>query len=328
MTYDIKTRSLVLAAGFAMASGLLAACGGSEDGGDDTAESGSAEGGTRTVEHALGDVTIPAEPTRIVALDELSALSALAAGSEPMVVFASLGDTVAADILRDAGLDVREAEILSLPSREALLALEPDLIVGLQHEELSAVAPTAVLGIEGEWRDITVDAAAIFAAEDAGERQVAAIEAQLAAADAATEDGDTLAMIGFTTETFTMPPHSPSSTLIAEAGFTRPESEQVENDSYSAPFSMELLLEHDADIIVIPDGPGAAAAEITGQELFNELTGTTVHPVAQQWWGNSAFSFWVTATDLRTLAEGGTDVLRSEDLVSEWSTFLHTAAGS
>jgi iron complex transport system substrate-binding protein len=285
--------------------------------------------GVRTVRHALGHVTVPTEPRRIVALDELSGIAALAAGREPLVVYASAGDAASAAILRDAGLDVRDMSILSLPSQETLRELDPDLIVGtgahgptgLGHAALSAVAPTAVLGIEEAWRDLVRYTAGVFGADDVGERQVAAIADRLAAADTAGREVATLALLGFTTEPFTMAPHTPSSTLIAEAEFTRPEPERAAGERWPSRVLPELLVEHDAEVVVIPDGRGMQARRITDHPRFADLTGRVVHPVAQQWFGNNAFSFWVIAGDLRSLAGGGADVVRSDDLAAEWTRF-------
>lgn len=329
MTHDFKFRIHPIIGSTALTALLLTGCSAGHASGEDGET--PTDGTTRTVSHALGQTDVPTEPGAVVALDELAGLNALLSGIEPELVYASLGDSVSADILRDSGVEVQEAEVLSVPDREELLNLDPDLLVGTgaegpagtSYEELSEVAPTVVIDVEGDWRDIVLGAADAFSAEDLGQRQIEAVEAHLSAAkELTTADPRELALFGYSTESFTMPEKAPSSVLVKEAGFTRPAAEQIDSDSYSAPFSLEVLDEHEAELMAIPDGPGYPSQEITQLKAFDRLDGTAVHPVAQQWFGNSALSFWVIARDLETLAAGDEDVITGEEIPDEWDELL------
>lgn len=109
---------------------------------------------TRTVRHALGEVEIPKEPQRIVTLQDqnmLLPLLELGAGEQ---VAGSVGG--ADGVFRRTGdFDTSSIAYLGLygePNLEAIIALEPDLILGPEGEinaenypQLSQIAPTVAV---------------------------------------------------------------------------------------------------------------------------------------------------------------------------------------
>jgi iron complex transport system substrate-binding protein len=150
---------------------VTTACGGG-DGGDDGAATAPATGGGGfpvTVEHEFGTTEIPAEPERVVTVGYTEHDTLLALGVTPVGVTEWYGELPhatwpwAQDELGDA-----EPEVLSQTDGlqyEAIAALEPDLILGLNagldeesYDRLSQIAPTVAHPAGAEawfsaWRD-------------------------------------------------------------------------------------------------------------------------------------------------------------------------------
>lgn len=185
----------------------LAACGSDDPAATDTTGTtgttvAAAGAFPRTVTHALGETTIPAEPQRVVTVGLTEQDFLLAVGVVPVGVTEWYGDQPfatwpwAQDELGDA-----EPEVLELVDDgfqyERIAALDPDLIVaanaGLDedtYELLSAIAPTIGGPVGGDtWFPRWDEAAAVIAEavgkEDEMAAVVADIEAQFAEAAAA-----------------------------------------------------------------------------------------------------------------------------------------------
>lgn len=261
----------------------------------------------------------------LVAIDEMAGMSALALGVRPRCVFASLGDATAADLLREAAVEVRSSPLFSLPGTEELNELAPDTIVGTgaaspygkRHRSWSTGARTLVFDIEQPWATTISTTAAALGAEAAGRNLIAALEELLTGVREAAQ-GRSLSYLAHTSKPFTLPPHVPAASLIADAGFVRPEAQQAESSSWSTTVDLDDLATHDAEVIVIPEGQGSSAAPITNHRGFRELSGTVVHPSARQWFGNSPLSFWVIATDLLRISQGRTDVIAEAEVPALW----------
>ncbi len=145
-------RSTALVAAALTTAGALAACGSGDDGG--AAPSTPAGGGGAfpvTVSTAFGDVEVPEEPQRVVALGWSDAETALALGVQPVgasdwLAFGGEGVGPWAEGRYDEAPEIIET---LEPSLEAVAALEPDLILDTRspatperYEALSAIAPT------------------------------------------------------------------------------------------------------------------------------------------------------------------------------------------
>jgi len=140
------------------AAGLLAACGDNGDGGGDAA----ADTDTRSIDHALGTTAVPADPQAVVALG-IAFEALLVLGITP----AAIGDRSArvaetyGELLPDVDLDaIPTIGDAYEPNIEAVAAQRPDLIVGDEfigdfYEDLSAIAPTVLVGYlsNGGWRE-------------------------------------------------------------------------------------------------------------------------------------------------------------------------------
>ncbi len=151
-----KSRISFAAPGLAVVVALtMSACGGSETTSDDTGASDTGsettDGPTVTVSTIFGDVTVPEDPQRVVALGWSDAETALALGVEP--VGASDWLAVGGDGLGPWVEDSYDTPPTMLGtyevSAEEVAALEPDLILWTRstndqetYDQLSQIAPT------------------------------------------------------------------------------------------------------------------------------------------------------------------------------------------
>ena len=143
-----------------------------------------------TIATARGDVTLAANPATlavfdIAALDTIAALGVMPAG---------VPDKLYVDYLAEVGASAAPVGTIFEPNLEALAALGPDLIVigsrsSTQGEALAPLAPTIDMTIGA---DLVADARArvlaygsLFGREDKAAELVAALDAKLAAVQAA-----------------------------------------------------------------------------------------------------------------------------------------------
>ncbi|MBQ6642371.1 MAG: ABC transporter substrate-binding protein [Saccharopolyspora sp.] len=126
------------------------------------------EGPSRSIDTHLGPVRIPANPQRVVCLDQYATLALLDVGVRPAATVDGLDDWMPAQHL---------AAYRSLPrvggyqpEFERVLAAQPDLIIGNSaftlsggdtYEKLSSLAPTVILTslVSGQWQDMALQAA-------------------------------------------------------------------------------------------------------------------------------------------------------------------------
>jgi iron complex transport system substrate-binding protein len=146
-------------AGVLLVAGL-SACG---SGGTTTAPSSAAP--FRTVKHAMGETVIPAQPKRVVALDQ-SFVDAVLTLETPVVgytTYRSIDSTLPdylGTVAAQYGKEATPVGTLEEPSLEKIIALKPDLIVSakVRHEalydKLSKIAPTVFSETTGAiWKE-------------------------------------------------------------------------------------------------------------------------------------------------------------------------------
>jgi iron complex transport system substrate-binding protein len=114
----------------------------------------------RLVRHLSGETQVPLDPERVVSLrphltDTLLALGVTPAG-------AAAWNNEHPEYLAEALEGVALVGSPDTPNLEAILALEPDLIVTPPYEpdlypQLSRIAPTALLDWKTDWRDDVTD---------------------------------------------------------------------------------------------------------------------------------------------------------------------------
>jgi iron complex transport system substrate-binding protein len=141
----------------AVATLALTGCSASGDSGSDSPAPGASGGATgafpATVETKFGEVEVPSEPKRVVALGWGDAETALALGVQPVGASDWLGFGADADGVGPWAQDLytESPELIETlePSYEAIAALEPDLILDTKgsgdqarYDRLSQIAPT------------------------------------------------------------------------------------------------------------------------------------------------------------------------------------------
>jgi iron complex transport system substrate-binding protein len=277
-------RGAAAAAALALAA-TLAACGSQAEAEPTTEDAAAAQ--ERTLQTAMGEVTVPAEPQRVVVLDTDSLDSAVTLGVTP--VGAAVGDVGApfSTYLPEEDLEgLTEVGVVWEPNVEAVAALEPDVILGSKvrheavYEQLSAIAPTVFTETTGpEWRENFELHAQALGKEEEAEQVAADFDARVDEVVEAIGGQETVAetTVGFTRfiegaptrlyldDTFV-------GSLFKELGVGRPAN--LEPTGFSLDVSPEQIDQANADVIFYStygDPQAAKETEITEGPLWQEL---------------------------------------------------------
>lgn len=246
-----------------------------------------AQGATRIVVDARGmEVTVPAQPKRIVALSEADLDSLLALGVKPVGTVQGRGQTGTPRYLGDRAAGIPIVGAINAPNIEAVLAAQPDLILAgnLADEQILAqlrlIAPTVVTFQTGEhWRTIfqrvaetvgkTAEAQAVLQAYEARLAEVRASLGERANAEVSIVRWNAQGPVY-------MLPGAFSSTVIADLGLRRPAHQQSGTGTGHSPtLSLEMLDLLDADWIFV----GTLAAEGEAVAAMTQVMNT---PAFQQ----------------------------------------------
>jgi iron complex transport system substrate-binding protein len=294
----LRRRSVLSTATVVAVALALTACGG----GDDPSSSGQASDGAAeevTVGTAFGDVTVPAEPERVVTLAENALDVALSVGVTPVGTTASRGGDSAPAYLGDAAADIPIVATVSEPNLEAILEAEPDLILasaGLeqaQYDQLTAIAPTVVPegAAVGDWQaPLHVYAEALGADDELTEQLDAITERATALADEGALEGTAAVVRWMASGAVVMNSALMPGSLLAAAGAEPIAVADLGSKPHSDPLSLENLPQVDADRLFVAafgaDGKGALETAKT-QPAFTQLTavqnGTTSEVDGSVW---------------------------------------------
>jgi iron complex transport system substrate-binding protein len=120
----------------------------------------------RVVKHVMGETCVPLHPQRVITIDPFSLENVLAFGIQPVGIAASSDWLSDRDYLRDRLSTVESIGDFDQPNLEKILALKPDLILGLTetdqvYSQLRQIAPTVLFDFEtsGQWKDILMHTA-------------------------------------------------------------------------------------------------------------------------------------------------------------------------
>jgi iron complex transport system substrate-binding protein len=277
----------------------LAACGAAPEDPQPAAEP------FRVVAHAMGETAIPAQPQRVVALDQ-SFVDAVMTLETPVVGYTTyraieeelpdyLGPLVAT-----YGSEAIPVGTLEEPSLEQVAALEPDLIVSavVRHEELynqlSQIAPTVFSETTGAiWKDNLRLMGQALGKEDLAETKITEYEQRAATIgrQIGETSGGTLPTISIvrfagedTVRLYTE--NSYSGVVMQDVGFPRPEA-QATSDDIAVDISQERILDLDADHIFVATYPDSTSegpkAQFVANPLWSRLQGTQ-HEVSDLTW--------------------------------------------
>ncbi len=274
-------RSVVLVA---FASALaLAAAGCSNGGNEPTSTTRQAE--TRTVKAANGDVEVPTDPKKIVALWRPTMSALVQLGHRPV---GAIGDPGTADhgwgpYLTD-GDDPSTIQLISASSSpedvnlEQLQKLDPDLIIGTATSnedqqallpKLGQIAPTVLVEWTGtgSWRNHLADVAEVVGAEPKAEELVADYEKRVNEVKTAVGDPAAIEVSLIRVQRddelrFETAASFPGQ-VLADVGFKRPANQQQPaGDKDFLSVSPERLLDADAPVVfVLPNADNGQTAD-------------------------------------------------------------------
>lgn len=119
------------------------------------------------------------------------------------------------------------------------------------------------------------------------------------------------------------------SSVLAEAGFARPDSELLppSNRGYGGwePISLEHLADHGADIIAVPTGANYDETILTSQPLYQALPavaeGRSITVSGDMWSGASVFAAAWVLEDLASFVDERYTAGSTEDVADRWSRF-------
>ncbi|MEV1294644.1 ABC transporter substrate-binding protein [Pseudonocardia sp. NPDC049635] len=183
------------------------------------------------------------------------------------------------------------------------------------------------------WQDSLTATGAAVGREDEAGAMVTTLEERISAVQAGSKPGPTsLSVIGETYGDccFSAARGTPLSAILEGAGFTRPAAQDVDvkdGDFSVVPISPEGIGEHDADLVVVPEGQFYDADAVLSQPVFQSLPAAREGRVLQVdgdiWFGNFAFAVhWIT-TDLEAVAQNGAaaTVGLPGDALARWAEF-------
>lgn len=214
---------------------------------------------TRTVTHAMGETEVPVAPQRVVVLDTSEVDNALALGAP--IVGAPVAEVLEYQgYLADRLAGISDIGTISEPNLEAILNLQPDLIIGSKqryeaiYAQLSMIAPTVfVESLRVPWQQNfrlhaealgkMAEAEALLAAYD---QRVAELQATLGPARAET----TISVIRFRPGQVRLYlKRSFIGYILQDVGLGRPASQ--DQDTFSAEITLEQIADVDADYLFI-----------------------------------------------------------------------------
>ncbi|TDQ40758.1 iron-siderophore ABC transporter substrate-binding protein [Aureibacillus halotolerans] len=269
---------------------LLTACGSAGEPPVAT-EGQSGDSVTQTVEHLKGTSEIPEDIERIVVLSAAYADHLLTIGEKPVGINVEArygGDYL--PYLADGLSGVQTVGSASAPNLEAILALDPEVIVvesrtaEEMYGQLEKIAPTIVLG--NEWLDYgddttfwTQDLLAIadmYDKTEAAEEAISALDEKVAAANEkiVALEGRKLAYLRVREkllQVYAQKGHPTNTLLYHDLGF---EPGNVTPDEQRIDLSMEIVPEMDADYIAMEVDPNGREylESMNESELWNEVS--------------------------------------------------------
>ncbi|MEM9653653.1 MAG: ABC transporter substrate-binding protein [Actinomycetota bacterium] len=299
---------------------------------------------TRVVETAFGQVEIPVDPQRVIALDEYAAMNIVAVGLEPTAIVGSpFASLVSQDILADLGVAVGGQSETSGPgffNFEAIAAAEPDVIVLTADaaqvpdvETLMEIAPAVVLPYNAPWRDVVGDTGEVFGRTDEAEQVIGALQQRIdEVSDVVADNPLSLSILGEGFGIlFAVGPEGVLSAVVDEVGIDRPAA-QAEGEMMpgAEPFigiSPEVIGDHDADIVAVMSGAFYREEALLDVPTYQTLpaveAGNSVIVDGDMWFGTHPFAvFWILE-DLANLAAGqGADGIGDlSDVPARWEAY-------
>lgn len=213
----------------------------------------------RTIQHAMGSVTLKKKPERVVVLFNGAVDISVALGVKPVGAVESWDQKPWYNFLRAQMEGVKDLGEETQPNIEAIVALKPDLIIAqkTRHEkiypQLNSIAPTIVMEELFDWKANTRIMAEALDKQDEAENIFSDWDKRVA--EFKEKVGDKLA----NTEVSVMRFEEDGSariyvtgfagTIFQELGLSRPKSQQVEGKTVINLTSKEQMSQLDGDYI-------------------------------------------------------------------------------
>ena len=261
-----------------LAAALVIACG------DDDEEDASDEASTRRIETPMGPVDIPVAPQRVICTAPYSWLALVDAGLPPLA-FAGAGSNLPSRYAAVAA-SLPNVGVGTAIDYEAVLALDPDLILGMyidggtdeNYRKLSEIAPMVLVRITtwdeqaAHYLDAVGQPEALQSIEQEYEAKCAAIRSTHAGKLAATKFA---LATGGTNDWNVYYPDFTTGVVLANAGLQFASAAVGKTGRYGQ-FSFEQVnVLADADVILLPGaangGPADAAETLVGLENWSTL---------------------------------------------------------
>jgi len=226
-----------------------------------------------TIKHMKGELTLNEKPKTIAVLDVKFLDQLLAVGEQPSGSVIAGGNTTFPEYLSDQLGDVQVLGTRDEPNLEAIVALDPDLILMTdfqekEYENVSKIAPTIVLDFYEDWRDTLTTVAAITGKQAEAETVRQAYEEKVAGLKAKLSEklGDeTVALIRPRKEGIRVHglEHRTGGILYEDLGLKAPALVQEIKDDTSVEISMEKVPDIGADrYFLLSDELFAAEADV------------------------------------------------------------------
>ncbi len=281
---------------FALVALVVSGCGGSGAGpGAAGATPSGADTAPRIVQHAMGSTEITGKPKRVVVLDTGELDSVLALGVTPVGAVRADATSGLQSYLADRARNVQLVGTINDPNLEAIAALRPDLILSnkVRHEALydkfSGIAPTVFAEKVGVvWKENFLLAGDALGKREEAERILA--QYQQKAKQVGQQFGDpgalAVSMLRFTPTNIRLYGQgSFIGTILRDAGFARPQSQQV--DKTFVEISQEQFSQADGDVLFYSTLGEAQQDKFTASPLWQRLgavSGGRAHEVPDDLW--------------------------------------------
>jgi iron complex transport system substrate-binding protein len=223
-----------------------------------TGSAANSSSSSRIVKSERGEISIPAEPKRVIGLSVVYPEFLYALGVTPIAVqnyheeFPSY--------LKQPFKDTLKMGIAKTPNFEAILASEPDLIIApawwsdKDYDQLSAIAPTVLLPERDDWRDELRDIGEVLGKQDAAEKVIEDLKVKEAKAkerlDELVKDETVLYIRLMPKEIIINGPNIDRGSFMHNQLGLKPVENFPENES-ALSISLELLPKYNADHIIV-----------------------------------------------------------------------------
>ena len=251
-------------------------------------------GPARTVAHAYGETQVPVSPQRVVVLDTAPLDTAVALNIQPVgtIIYGSLPD-----YLGEAVTDITIVGDGNQPNLEAILQLEPDLILGSKigtprrlYRQLSQIAPTVMTegsGRESDWQENFLLYAEALGQPEQAEQLLQryrdrAQQLEDAIAQPADLEISVLSTYGDRIGAYTV--NSFSGSVLVDVGLSRPPAQDITRN-YVVELSAEALDKLDGDYIFFIYSPdfsvGIRKEEFVTDPVWSQLQAVRQNQVCE-----------------------------------------------